>query len=112
MMDFIKIERINRQDIVLLFTLEGINGGGRESKDYILRGFTPIFQPISSQLTHISSKSGHYQRKQEMSKPQSQHGKYLASIWQVSGKYKTEDPLIGMAELGGQSNVQIQSSVV
>jgi hypothetical protein len=32
-------------------------------------------------------------------------GKYLAS-------FKTQDLLIGMAELGGQSNVQIQSSVV
>jgi hypothetical protein len=34
---------------------------------------------------------------------------HLASIWQV---FKTEDLLIGLAELGGRSNVQIQSSVV
>jgi hypothetical protein len=80
MMDFIKIERINRQDIVLLFMLEGINGSGRESKDYILRGFTPIFQPISSQSPIYAANQATTNESRKCRSHKANPGKYLASI--------------------------------
>jgi hypothetical protein len=110
MMDLIKIERINRQGLILLFTSERINGSRRESKDLVL--VYVHSGRVHTNIPTFSSQLPIYAANQATANESRKCRSHKVNRWQVSGKYKTEDPLIAMAEPGGQSHIPIQSSVV